>query len=54
MSGRSNVLHWLEKNGYEADDELVAHMFEVAKGQNRMMTDEEVHSAISEFRGSAS
>ena len=50
MSGRSNVVHWLERNGYESDDELVAHMFEVAKSQRRMMTDEEVHAAISEFR----
>jgi len=26
-------------------------MFEVAKSQRRMMTDDEVHSAISKFRG---
>jgi len=26
-------------------------MFEVAKSKRRMMTDEEVHTAISEFRG---
>ena len=51
MSGRSNVIHWLERNGYVAEDDLVAHMFEVAKSQRRMMTDDEVHSAISEFRG---
>ena len=50
MSGRSNVVHWLERNGYESDDELVEHMFEVAKSQRRMMTDEEVHAAISNFR----
>jgi len=52
MSGRSNVIHWLERNGYEAGGDLVAHLFEVAKSQRRMMTDEEVHSAISEFRES--
>tara|TARA_B100000686_G_C16799458_1_gene984909 strand:- start:2998 stop:4254 length:1257 start_codon:yes stop_codon:yes gene_type:complete len=52
MSGRSNVIHWLKRNGYEADDDLVAHMFDVAKNQRRMMTDEEVHAAISEFRDS--
>ena len=51
MSGRSNVIHWLERNGYAAEDDLVAHMFEVAKSKRRMMTDEEVHTAISEFRG---
>jgi len=52
MSGRSNVIHWLESNDYEAEDDLVSHMFEVAKSQRRMMSDEEIHSAISEFRGS--
>ena len=52
MSGRSNVIHWLERNEYEAGGDLVAHLFEVAKSQRRMMTDEEVHSAISEFRES--
>tara|TARA_B100000424_G_scaffold4888_1_gene3631 strand:- start:845 stop:2104 length:1260 start_codon:yes stop_codon:yes gene_type:complete len=50
MSGRSNVIHWLKRNGYEAEDDLVAHMFDVAKSQRRMMTEEEVHDAISEFR----
>ena len=50
MSGRSNVLRWLKRNGYEAEDDLVAHMFDVAKSQRRMMTDEEVHDAISEFK----
>ena len=49
MSGRSNVIHWLKRNGYEAEEDLVAHMFDVAKSQRRMMTDEEVHDAISEF-----
>ena len=49
MSGRSNVIHWLERNGYEIEDDLVAHIFEVAKGQRRMMSDEEVREAISEY-----
>ena len=50
MSGRSNVIHWLERNGYKPEDGLVSHMFEVAKSKRRMMTDEEVHLAISDFR----
>jgi len=50
MSGRSNVVHWLERNGYEIEDGLVSHMFEVAKGQRRMMTDEEVKEVISKYR----
>ena len=49
MSGRSNIIWWLQQNGYEVSEELVSHMFEVAKGQRRLMTDEEVHAAISGF-----
>ncbi len=50
MSGRSNIIWWLQQNGYEVDDDMVTHMFEVAKGQRRMMSDEEVHAAIAEFQ----
>ncbi len=49
MSGRSNVIHWLESNGFEAEQNLVAHLFEVAKSKRRMMSDEEVHAEIAEF-----
>ena len=52
MSGRSNIIWWLQNNGYDASDELVSHMFEVAKSQRRMMSDEEVHATISEFEKS--
>ena len=50
MSGRSNIIWWLQNNGYEASDDLVSHMFEVAKSQRRLMDDDEVHAAISEFQ----
>ena len=50
MSGRSNIVWWLKQNNIEGDDDLVAHLFEVAKGQRRLMSDEEVLSAISEFQ----
>tara|TARA_B100000900_G_scaffold382903_2_gene370423 strand:+ start:1938 stop:3191 length:1254 start_codon:yes stop_codon:yes gene_type:complete len=46
MSGRSNITWWLEKNNYQITDELVAHLFDIAKKQRRLMDDEEVHSAI--------
>jgi hypothetical protein len=49
MSGRSNIIYWLEKNNYEVSDELVAHLFEVAKSQRRLMEDGEVHTAIKSF-----
>jgi len=50
MSGRSNIVYWLEKNGYQADDNLVAHLFEVAKSQRRLMTDDEVKNVVEHFR----
>jgi 2-isopropylmalate synthase len=53
MSGRSNILWWLEQKGLEATDELVAHLFEVAKSQPRNMEDFEIEQAIAEFNGSA-
>jgi len=50
MSGRSNIVYWLEKNGYQANDNLVAHLFEVAKSQRRLMTDDEVKNVVEHFR----
>ena len=50
MSGRSNIIWWLQNNGYEASEDLVSHMFEVAKSQRRLMSNEEVHAAISNFQ----
>jgi 2-isopropylmalate synthase len=50
MSGRSNITYWLEKNSYDITDELVAHLFDVAKSQRRLMEDKEVHNAISAFQ----
>lgn len=49
MAGRSNIIWWLEQNEIEVSDELVAHMFEVAKSQRRNMTDEEIHQAVDSF-----
>jgi 2-isopropylmalate synthase len=49
MSGRSNITWWLEQHGHEVTDELVAHLFEVAKGQRRLMPDSEVEAAVQEF-----
>jgi|TARA_B110000459_G_scaffold31047_1_gene31801 isopropylmalate/homocitrate/citramalate synthase len=50
MAGRSNIIWWLEQNGMEVSDELVAHLFEIAKSQRRNMTDEEVHQAVDSFK----
>jgi 2-isopropylmalate synthase len=49
MSGRSNIIWWLEQNGYQAEEDLVAHIFEVAKSQRRNMEDIEVEAAVKNF-----
>ncbi|MBT3641697.1 MAG: 2-isopropylmalate synthase [Euryarchaeota archaeon] len=49
MSGRSNIIWWLNKNEYKITDELLQYLFNVAKSQPRLMEDEEVHLAISKF-----
>mgnify|MGYP003300168503 FL=1 len=51
MSGRSNIIYWLERNGFEVTDELVAHLFDLAKSQRRLMSDEEVKQAVQNFAG---
>lgn len=52
MAGRSNIIWWLEQNGYEVSDALVAHMFEVAKSQSRNMTDAEIESEVAQYLNS--
>ena len=52
MSGRSNIVWWLQQNNIDVSDELVAHLFEVAKSQRRLMDDQEVLNAISTFQNS--
>ena len=49
MAGRSNIIWWLEQNGYEVSDDLVSHLFEVAKSQRRNMLDSEVEAAVAQF-----
>ena len=49
MSGRSNIIWWLKNNGYQVTDELVEHMFSVAKKQRKLMEDEEIHNSVRNF-----
>ena len=49
MAGRSNIIWWLEQNGYEATDDLVGHVFEVAKSQRRNMEDAEVKQTVESY-----
>ncbi len=44
MSGRSNVIFWLEKHGIPATDELIDRIFDAAKHSSRILTDEEIRA----------
>jgi isopropylmalate/homocitrate/citramalate synthase len=50
MSGRSNVIFWLEKRGFEATDDLVDAIFAKAKSVNRLLTDDEIMRVITQRR----
>ena len=52
MAGRSNIIWWLQERNYEVTDDLVAHLFAVAKSQRRLMEDSEVVEAIEAFQSS--
>jgi len=42
MSGRSNVVHWLEKRGLPATDEVVDRVFARAKSATHVLTEAEI------------
>ncbi len=50
MSGESNVLYWLRKRHIDPLPELVAKILEVAKGTDHLLTEDEVHQIIKEYR----
>jgi 2-isopropylmalate synthase len=48
MSGKSNVLFWLEKHGIPADESVVNRIFDAAKQSARVLTDAEILALCSE------
>jgi 2-isopropylmalate synthase len=42
MSGKSNVLYWLERRGITATDEVVERIYQRAKTSNRCLTEAEI------------
>jgi 2-isopropylmalate synthase len=42
MSGKSNVLFWLERHGIPADEKLTGKILDAAKRSSRVLTDEEI------------
>ena len=51
MSGKSNVLYWLERRGVPANDALVNRIFNAAKRSARVLTDDEVQALCAESTG---
>ncbi|MFN8062774.1 MAG: LeuA family protein [Vicinamibacterales bacterium] len=46
MSGRSNVVYWLERQGVAVSEELVARIFAYAKSSAHVLTDEELRALV--------
>ncbi len=42
MSGKSNVIYWLEKRGIEANDDRVSRIYDRAKQASAVLADEEI------------
>jgi 2-isopropylmalate synthase len=51
MSGRSNVVFWLEQRDIEPTDERVDRIFEAAKQSDRLLEDAEIESILAAVAG---
>ena len=50
MSGKSNVVFWLERHGYAATEELVDRIFQKAKSSSTVLTTEEIVAEVQAVR----
>jgi 2-isopropylmalate synthase len=50
MSGRSNVVFWLEKRGLSATDEVIDRVFAAAKASRRTLTHAQVQAIVDDAR----
>jgi 2-isopropylmalate synthase len=46
MSGKSNVIFWLEARGYDGEGPVVEAIFKAAKDSRRNLTDEEIEEIV--------
>ena len=53
MSGKSNVVFWLERHGIDADEELVDRIFRRAKSSPAVLTEQEILTEIQQARAYA-
>jgi 2-isopropylmalate synthase len=48
MSGRSNVIYWLEHHGVPASDQIVERIFLSAKQSTHVLSDAEILALVAE------
>ncbi|MCB9898077.1 MAG: 2-isopropylmalate synthase [Planctomycetes bacterium] len=53
MSGKSNVVYWLETHGYDARPALVDRLFAAAKDSDRLLEDDELHRLAKSGEGAS-
>ena len=46
MAGHSNVIYWLEMNGYDSNGERVERILRAAKNSTRILTEAEIRAAL--------
>jgi isopropylmalate/homocitrate/citramalate synthase len=46
VAGHSNVVFWLERNGYDVDPERIERILALAKKSHRILTEAEIESAL--------
>jgi isopropylmalate/homocitrate/citramalate synthase len=48
MSGKSNVVFWLEQRGFSSSDEVVERIFQLAKSSDHTLSETEILAAVGE------
>jgi isopropylmalate/homocitrate/citramalate synthase len=46
MSGKSNVIYWLERNNLEVTEEVIDRIYQAAKSSNHTLTDAEIRACL--------
>ena len=50
MCGLSNVIYWLDAHGYPQDESLAKEIFQLAKSTNRILSEDELHTAAKRWQ----
>jgi hypothetical protein len=50
MSGKSNVVFWLESRGLPATEEIVDRIYAAAKASNRMLTHDQIEKILEQAK----